>query len=304
MRVAVMGTGGVGGYFGGRLAAAGHEVVFIARGAHLAALRSDGLRVESPVGDLHLPAVEATDDPAGIGPVDIVLLSVKLWDTIGAAEAIKPLVKGETGVVSLQNGVVKDDMLRRVLGAEAVIGGSSYVISHIAAPGVIRHTGTMAKLVFGEYGGVLSPRVRELRDACAAAGFDVEASDHIERELWEKFVLIVGMSGSTSLARLPIGPLREHARSRAFLRDVMDEVVRVGRAEGVPLPADFADDRLAFIDQMAPDSTSSMHRDLERGNRIEVAWLSGDVAERGDRLGMPTPRNRAIYDILSVHSAQ
>jgi len=302
MRIAVMGTGGLGGYFGARLAKAGHDVVFVARGAQLEALRADGLRVQSPLGDIHLPRVEATAEPAGIDGVDLVLFGVKLWGTVEAAEAVKPLVRGETGVVSFQNGVVKDDILRRILGREAVIGGVSYIAATIAEPGVIRHTGSLQKLVFGEYDGTVSPRVGQFRDACVDAGIDVEISDRIEQTIWEKFVFLVGLSATTSLARTPIGPIRSRPRSRAFLRDVMDEVVKVARAQGVKLPADYADDRLGFVDTVSADMTSSMHQDLERGNRLEVAWLSGDVVERGARLGVPTPCNRAVNDILSVHS--
>jgi 2-dehydropantoate 2-reductase len=302
MRITVMGTGGVGGYFGARLAQAGHEVVFVARGAHLEALRASGLKVESPLGDIHLPRVEATSEPAGIDAVDIVLFGVKLWDTLQAAEAIKPLVKGDTGVVSFQNGVVKDDILRQVLSSAPVIGGVSYISAVIAGPGLIRHSGTLQKLEFGEYDGTLSPRVRQFRDACAEAGIDAEISDRIEQTIWEKFVFLVGLSGTTSLARSPIGPIRGHQRSRAFLHDVMDEVVQVARAQGVPLPVGYADERLAFVDQVPATMTSSMHQDLERGNRLEVAWLSGDVVERGARLGVATPCNRAVYDILSIHS--
>jgi 2-dehydropantoate 2-reductase len=302
MRIAVMGTGGVGGYFGARLAQAGHEVAFVARGGHLEALRAHGLRVESPLGDVHLPDVEVTDEPAGIGTVDLVLFSVKLWDTLAAAEAIKPLLGEKTAVVSFQNGVVKDDILRQALGAEHVIGGVCYIAATIAEPGLIRHSGTLQKLVFGEYDGSLSPRVRQFRDACAEAGIDAEISDRIEQTIWEKFVFLVGLSGTTSLARSAIGPIRSHPRSRAFLHDVMEEVVQVARAQGVPLAAGYADERLAFTDQVPASMTSSMHHDLERGNRLEVAWLSGDVAERGARLGVATPCNRAIFDILSVHS--
>ena len=297
-----MGTGGVGGYFGARLARAGHKVAFVARGQQLAALRAHGLRVRSPLGDMHLPRVEVTDQPAEIGEVDLVMFGVKLWDTQSAAEAIRPLTGDHTAVVSFQNGVVKDDILRRVLGAGHVIGGVAYIATTIAEPGVIDHSGTMQKLVFGEYDGSPSPRVREFRDACAGSGIDAEVSDRIEQTIWEKFVFLTGLSGTTSLARSPIGPIRSHPRSRAFLRDVMDEVVQVARAQGVPLPPGYVDDRLAFTDQLPAAMTSSMHHDLERGNRLEVAWLSGDVAERGARLGVPTPCNRAIADILSVHA--
>jgi 2-dehydropantoate 2-reductase len=302
MRIAVMGTGGVGGYFGARLARAGHQVAFVARGRQLDALRAHGLRVESPLGDIALPDVEVTGRPAEIGPVDLVLFTVKLWDTLEAAEAIKPLLGPETAVVSFQNGVVKDDILRDVLGAGHVIGGVTYIAATIAEPGVIRHSGTLQKLVFGEYDGSLSPRVRQFYDACTASGIDAEISDRIEQTIWEKFVFLVGLSGTTSLARTPIGPIRSHPRSRAFLHDVMAEVVQVALAQGVPLPAGYADERLAFTDTVPAGMTSSMQYDLEQGNRLEVDWLSGDVVGRGARLGVPTPCNRAISDILSVHS--
>ena len=302
MRIAVMAAGAVGGYFGARLAQAGHEVAFVARGRQLEALRAHGLRVESPLGDLHLPDVEVTDDPATIGTVDLVLFTVKLWDTVTAADAIKPLLGGNTAVLSFQNSVVKDDILRQALGAEHIIGGVCYIAATIAEPGVIRHSGTLAKLVFGEYDGSLSPRVRQFRDACADARIDAEVSDRIEQAIWEKFVFLVGASGTTSLARSAVGPIRSHPRSRAFLHDTMEEVVQVARAQGVPLPAGYADDRLAFVDQLNPGMTSSMYHDLEHGNRLEVDWLSGDVVERGTRLGVATPCNRAISDILSIYS--
>jgi 2-dehydropantoate 2-reductase len=281
MRIAVMAAGAVGGYFGARLVQAGHEVAFVARGRQLEALRAHGLRVYSPLGDVHLPDIEVTDEPAGIGAVDLVLFTVKLWDTMEAADAIKPLLGGNTAVVSFQNSVVKDDILRQALGAEHIIGGVCYIAATIAEPGVIRHSGTLAKLEFGEYDGSLSPRVRQFRDACAGAGVDAEISDRIEQA---------------------IGPIRSHPRSRAFLHDAMEEVVQVARAQAVPLPADYADDRLAFVDQLNTSVTSSMYHDLEQGNRLEVDWLSGDVVERGTRLGVATPCNRAISDILSIYS--
>jgi 2-dehydropantoate 2-reductase len=302
MRIVVMGTGGVGGYFGARLAEAGHDVAFVARGRQLDALRAHGLRVESPLGDLHLPEIEVTDDPGQLGKTDLVLFGVKLWDTQAAAEQIKPLLGKDTAVVSFQNGVVKDEILRRALGAEHVIGGVCYIAATIAEPGLIRHSGTLQKLVFGEYDGTTSARVQAFHDACAESGIDVEISERIEQTIWEKFVFLVGLSGTTSTARSPIGPIREHPRSRAFLRDVMDEVVQVARAHGAGLPADYADDRLAFVDQVSAEMTSSMHHDLDRGKPLEVAWLSGDVVERGIALGVATPCNRAIADILSVHS--
>lgn len=299
MRIAIMGTGGVGGYFGARLSHAGVDVRFIARGEHLAAMRRDGLRVQSGLGDLRVAAREATDDPAGVGPVDLVILGVKLWDTDSAVREMAPLLGPRTAVVSLQNGVQKDDVLRRAVGREAVIGGVCYIAAGIAAPGVIRHEGTMQKLVFGEYGGQASERCLALLAACRHAGIDAELSPDIHRALWEKFVFLAGFSGATTTMRQPIGPIRSHPRARAFLLDAMREAVAVGRAEGASLDAGYAEDRLAFCDSLPATMTSSMHRDLERGGRLEVPWLSGDVVARGEAAGVPTPVNRAIGDILA-----
>ena len=265
MRIAVMGTGGVGGYFGTRLALGGCDVSFIARGRHLDAIRQRGLKVESPLGDMHLATPRATDDPADIGPVELVLFGVKLWDTETAAKAVAPLIGPETAVLSLQNGVRKDDVLRDVLGEQAVMGGACYIAAQIAEPGVIRHSGTMQKLVFGEYDGKRSTRVETFLDACRQAGIEAEVSLDIRRTIWEKFVFLVGLSGLTTCIRKPIGPIRSNPRTRALLHDAMSEVVAVGRAQGVQLAADFADNRLAFGDGLPATMTSSMHNDLERG---------------------------------------
>ena len=302
MRIAVMGTGGIGGYFGGRLAEGGADVAFIARGKMLEALRKDGLRIKSQLGDLHLNAVLATDDPRELGPVDLVVFGVKLWDTEEAARLIKPLVSGDTAVVSFQNGVDKDDVLRRVLGNRAIIGGLSYIAATIAEPGVIAHAGPMQRLVFGEYDGSRSRRCDDLLEACRRGKIDAALSDDIEREIWEKFVFLVGLSGTTAPIRTPIGPIRSNPQTRAFLLDVMREVVAVGRAKGVALSPDYAEKRLTFCDTVPATMTSSMAVDLERGNRLEVPWLSGGVVKLGAALGTPTPLNRAIADILALHA--
>jgi 2-dehydropantoate 2-reductase len=302
MRIVVMGTGGVGGYFGARLAQAGCQVAFIARGAHLATLREQGLRVRSQRGHIHLAQVEASDDPASLGPADMVLVAVKLWDTEAAAYAIRPLVGPTTGVVSFQNGVEKEDILRRVLGDRAVMGGVSYIAATIAEPGVIEHTGTMARLVFGELDGRRSERAEALLEACSRAGVEAELSADISRAIWEKFVLLAALAGTTSTIRLPIGPIRANPQARSLLFDAMREVVAVGRALGVALPEDYAENRLAFADGLPPEMTSSMHKDLERGNRLEVPWLSGAVVALGRKAGVPTPVHRAFADILAVHA--
>ncbi len=302
MRITIMGSGGVGGYFGARLAQAGCDVTFVARGAHLAALRAHGLRVLSPLGDIHFAQPQLTDDPAAAVSADLVLFGVKLWDTEAAAARIRSLVGPQTAVISFQNGVVKDDLLRATLGDAAVAGGVCYIAATIAEPGVIRHTGTMQKLVFGEFDGQSSPRLQAFAQACEAAGVTVELTDRIRRAQWEKFVFLVGLSATTAAARVPIGVIRSHPRSRALLHDLMDEVVQVARAEGVDLPADYAAQRLVFADGLPATMSASMHHDLQRGARLELPWLSGDVVARGRRLGVATPCNRAIVDLLAVHA--
>jgi 2-dehydropantoate 2-reductase len=302
MRIAIMGSGGLGGYFGAKLVAGGAaDVHFIARGRHLEAMRRDGLRVEGPQ-PLHVTALSATDDPRAIGPVDLVMLCVKLWDTESAIEQIRPLVGPQTTIVSFQNGVLKDQFLRAAFDERQLMGGVGYVATTIEAPGVIRQTGPMQRLLFGEFDGSRSARGEALLAACLAGGIKAELSTEILREIWQKYVFLVGLSGCTTTMRKTIGPIRSNAQTRAFLLDVMREVVAVGQAHGVALPADYAQVRLQLADDVSPDMTSSMHHDLQRGNRLEVRWLSGGVVELGAAKGIATPLNRAIADILALHA--
>jgi 2-dehydropantoate 2-reductase len=297
-----MGSGGVGGYFGARLAQGGADVTFIARGAHLAAMREHGLVIESAHAPIALPKVNATDEPATIGPVDVVLFAVKLWDTESAARSLLPIMRPDTAIISLQNGVQKDDMLRAVFGEAAVMGGVGYMATTIVRPGVIGQTGTMQRMIFGEFDGRRSPRAEALLAACLAGGIDAEISPDIRRAIWEKYVFLVGLSGATTSMRMPLGPIRDNPRSRSFLLALMREVVAVGRAQGVALPEDYAEQRLAFADTLPPDMTSSMHHDLQRGRPLELRWLSGGVVELGASVGVPTPANRAVNDILILHA--
>jgi 2-dehydropantoate 2-reductase len=301
LRIAIMGSGGVGGYFGARLAKGGADVTFIARGAHLAAMRKNGLRVEGPE-PIHLPKVNATEDPKTIGPVDVVLFCVKLWDTDAAARSLLPIMGPQSAIISFQNGVQKDDTLRSIVGERAVMGGVGYMATTVARPGVIAQTGTMQRMIFGEYDGARSPRAQALLAACKAGGINAELSDDIRRAIWEKYVFLVGLSGATTAIRLPLGPIREHPATRALLLDLMREAVAVGRAQGVALPEDYAEQRLVFADTLPHDMTSSMYHDLERGRPLEVRWLSGGVAELGAYVGVTTPVNRAIHDVLVLHA--
>ena len=296
-----MGAGGLGGYFGARLAAAGNDVAFIARGKHLEAIRQNGLQISSALGDLHLRDVVATDQPSALSPAEVIMVAVKLWDTEAAAEAIKPLVRPGIAVVSFQNGVGKDEVLTRILGGEAVIGGVGQIGVVIADPGVIAHTGTMAKLIFGEFDNRRSKRVEALLDACLSAGIDAEIPPDINLAIWEKFAFLVPMAACTASMRSSIGPIRGNPQARGFLLDVMREVVSVGRAIGVALPEDFVERRMAFIETLPPQMTASMAGDLARGNRLELPWLSGAVAQLGQKVGVPTPLNRAVADILALY---
>ena len=301
MRIAVMGSGGVGGYFGGRLAHGGADVHFVARGKHLAAMRREGLRIEGAE-PIHIKHVNATDDPQQIGVADMVLLCVKLWDTEDALDQIKPMVGPSTTVISLQNGVLKDQYLRAAFDERQLMGGVGYVATTIEAPGVIRQTGPMQRLLFGEFDGSRSARAESFLSACLAGGINAELSSDIVREIWQKYVFLVALSGTTTTIRKPIGPIRSNPQTRAFLHDVMREVVEVARAHGAAVPADYAQVRLQLADEVSPEMTSSMHHDLQRGNRLEVGWLSGGVVKLGQEKGVPTPLNRAIADILALHA--
>ena len=228
MRIAIVGAGGIGGYFGGRLAEGGADVVFIARGATLAALVKDGLRIRSQLGDLHLRKVVASDDARKLGRVDLVLMGVKLWDTEAAARAVAPLVSGETAVISFQNGVDKDDILRGVLGNDAIVGGVSYIAASIAEPGVIAHNGTMQRLVFGEYDGRPSVRCQAFLEACQRANIEAELSGDIQRAIWEKFVFLVGLSATTATMRATIGPIRSNRRPVRFCSTLCARSFKLG----------------------------------------------------------------------------
>jgi 2-dehydropantoate 2-reductase len=303
MRIAVMGSGGVGGYLGGRLAASGQDVTFIARGAHLAALRDQGLRIESAgLGDATVAPARATDDPPTVGPVDLVIFAVKLYDTESAARAARPLIGSGTGVVTLQNGVDSVAVLAAALGADHVIGGSAQIAAVIAAPGVIRHTGTMARFLFGELDGAQSERVAALSAALEAAGVDHQVSDDIARDIWAKMVFLATFAGVTALTRLPIGRVRADPDTRALYSDGLAEALAVARAKGSALPHDFVAKALARTDQLPAEMKSSMLEDLERGKRLELAWLSGAIVRMGRELGVPTPVHAFITTALKLHA--
>jgi 2-dehydropantoate 2-reductase len=302
MKIVMMGSGGVGGYYGARLAQAGNEVTFVARGPHLQAIRRSGLRVKSELGDAHVQPARAVEDPAQAGPADAIVVSVKLWDLESAAQAIRPLVGAQTVVVSLQNGVDKDDVLARAVGKEHVIGGVTHIGAVIAEPGVIAHTGKLQRVTVGELDGRRSARVDALVAALQSGGVEAAASDDIRRVTWEKFVFLTALSGMTALTRKPIGPVREHPATRAMLLDALRETAAVARGEGVALADTLLDQQEKLIDGLAPTMLSSMAQDLLRGRPLELEWLSGAVVQRGAARGVPTPAHRAIYAGLVLHA--
>jgi 2-dehydropantoate 2-reductase len=301
MRIAVVGAGGVGGGFGAALAKAGGDVTFIARGAHLAAMKRAGLKVESPRGDFYLKPTQATDDPATVGPVDVVLFCVKLWDVESAGQHIKPLVGPQTAVIPLQNGIDAPERLVPILGAGAVMGGVAQISASIVAPGVVRQVGTFMRMIFGELDGSGSKRGEALLALCKTAGFDSELSDKILTELWMKFILLATNASVMAVARQPIVKLRDDADMRPQFVAAYNEVIAVGKARGVKLPADALDKMLAFNAAAPPTMKPSMALDLDRGNRIELPWLGGKVVELGRQLGVPTPAHALMYAALKPY---
>lgn len=302
MKIAIMGTGGVGGLFGARLAQAGIDVAFIARGAHLEAIKTHGLKVISPDrGNILIKDAQAVSEPKSVGLVDYIFLTVKLWDTESAVELIKPLVGEHTTVISFQNGISRDDILKAKLGAKHVLGGISYVGATIQAPGVIEQRGTVQKLVFGEYGGTKTERVLALQKACESAAIEVVVPDDIEKALWEKFVVLVAMSSITACCRSSIGVVRENPETRALLQAVMTEVVAVAKARGVAISADIIERQMAYLDNLGRDVTASLEHDLRHGNKLELPWLAGTVVTLGRELNVPTPVCSFVSAILSPY---
>lgn len=302
MKILMMGAGAVGGYYGARLAQAGHDVRFVARGAHADAMLRSGLHVRSELGDVDLYPARVVTDVRQAGLVDLIVVAVKLWDTEVAARAILPMIGAATAVVSLQNGVDKDDTIAGVVGREHVLGGVTYILVHRSEPGVIVHSGKLHRILVGELDGGLSARVDEVVGAFAASGIDASASADIRRDTWEKFAFLATNSAVTAVTRETMGALRAHPATRALLRDAMHEVVALARAEGIAIADEFVDERMRFIDTLPSNGRASMAQDLLRGARLELEWLSGAVVRRAERAGIPAPVHRLLYAALVLHA--
>lgn len=301
MRVAIVGAGGIGGGYGAALATSGVDVTFIARGAHLAAMKSKGLRVEGGRGETHVSPTQATDDPATVGPVDVVLFCVKLWDVESAGQQIKPMMGKDTAVITLQNGIDAHERLVLILGQRAVMPGVANISATIAEPGVIRQTGTVMRMVFGEIDGAKSGRGQAFAAACAKAGIDGVFSEEILTDLWMKFILLASNASMMALARLPIGNLRDDTDIAPYFIAAYEEVAAVGRASGIALPADAVERTLNFNRNAPAHLMASMGADLLRGNRIELPWLSGKVIDLGRKHGVPTPTHALLYAMLKPY---
>jgi 2-dehydropantoate 2-reductase len=299
LRIAVFGSGGVGGYFGGRLAEAGEDVHFIARGAHLAAIRERGLRVSSVDGDFQVRPARVTDDPSALGPVDVVLLGVKAWQVPQAAEAMRPLFGERTFVVPLQNGIEAPEQLAAVLGRARVLGGLCRILAYVEGPGHIRHAGVAPYIAFGELDGSGSARVEALRQTFSRMrGVTAEVPPDIEAAMWSKFVFIAAVSGVGALTRAPIGVIRSQPESRRLLEQALDEIYAVAVGNRIALPADTVEKTLAFIDSLPAETTASMQRDIIQGRPSELEAQVGAVVRLGERCGIAVPVHRMIYAAL------
>jgi len=306
MRFAILGSGAVGGYYGARLARAGHDVTFVARGAHLAAMREHGLAIRSPMlGDFTVRA-PVEEDTSRIGPVDVVLLAVKTYDNATALPQISPMLGPESSVLTLQNGVDSAQEVARVVGERAVIGGATYIATALAAPGVIEQTGTHRRIVFGEVFGELprlSARVRAIHDAFSAADIQSECVEDGRAPIWEKFIFLVTLAGFTGASRLSIGPLWTDAAIRAQFLEGCREVERLARAEGVPVRPDIIEHISRYISSIPGTMRSSLLIDLSQGKRIEVEALQGSIVRRAAAAEVPVPIMSTLYALLKPFAA-
>lgn len=300
MHIAIVGAGGAGGYYGALLARAGHDVAFIARGAHLQAIRANGLKVRSVHGDFDIPQAIGTDNPSEIGAVDLTICTVKTYDTDSAAQMMRPLVSSHTTILPLQNGVESAAHLSRYFGTDAVLGGATWIVSSIAEPGVIRQESPFRRIVLGELDGRETQRVKDICQALVDAGITAEVTNNIEKVLWTKLLFIASFSGFSSVTRAPAGPVMAYAESRLLLERAMREVEAVARVKNVDLDADVVEKTMTFVANLSPDATSSMQRDVVAGRRLEYDAINGSIVRAGREAGIPTPIHEFFWTCLKV----
>jgi 2-dehydropantoate 2-reductase len=298
MKILIMGTGGVGGYYGGLLAKDGNDVTFISRGAHLYAIRHEGLKVKSIHGDFIISPANATEDPAKVGPVDFIVFSVKTYHTDEAAEAIQPAVGSQTAVLSLQNGIDAAERIGKVVGMEHVLGGATWLSSAVEAPGVIKQISQFRRIVFGELGGGQSARIQSIYEVLKNTGSTVEISEDILKILWTKFVFIAAVSSLGSLTRLPMGDYRSVPEARGLISGIMREVEALAHAQEIALDEDVVAKSLEFMDNSGPHIKPSMQLDVEAGRRTEIESMIGVIGRKGRELGVPTPVADFVYASL------
>ena len=299
MKFAVVGSGGVGGYFGGRLAEAGHDVTFLARGAHLTAIRERGLRVESTEGDFAVERAQATSDASAVGTVDVVLLAVKTWQVKDASVQLRPMLRDDSAVLTLQNGVEAPDEVAAECGANRVIPGVCRLMSYVAVPGLIRHAGVRPRVEFGEISGETSARVLTLHAALnGCKGVAATISDNVQSALWDKFLFIAPFSAVGAVTRHPAGVWRNVPETRALLKAAMHEVVALARARGVILPAESVERTLGFTDRLPEDATASMQRDLLENKPSELEAQTGAIVRLAALSNVPVPANALLYAAL------
>ncbi len=298
MKIMVMGSGGMGAYYGGLLARHGNDVTFIARSAHLEAIRANGLQVKSIFGDFTIAPARATDSPAEVGPVDLILFCVKTYNTDEAVEAIQPAIGPQTTVLSLQNGIDAVERIGKVIGMEYVLGGATWISSAVEAPGVIKQVSQFRRIVFGELDGTRSERIQSIYEVLQKTGITVEISEDILKILWTKFVFISSASSLGSLTRLPMGDYRSVPETRAMITSLMGEVESVASAQGIALDEDVVQKSLEFMDNAAPHIKASMQLDVEAGRQTELDSMVGVIGRKGRELGVPTPVADFVYASL------
>lgn len=298
MRIAIFGSGGVGGYFGARLARAGEEVTFLARGAHYEAIRACGLTVESPMGSFAVRPARAETDPAAVGVVDFVIVGTKAWQVAEAAVAMRPMIGPSTLVIPLQNGVEAATQLEASLGPNHVVPALCRISSIIAAPGTIRHVGVTPEIEFNRADGEFDVRLQQLKSAFAAAGVSASIPDDIEAELWKKLALISSMSGVGAVTRAPVGIQRSVPETRRMLESTIGETAAVARARGVDFPGSAEESTIRYIDTLPWIMIASMHRDIAEGRPSELEFQNGSVVRLGREAGVAVPTHELIYSAL------